>query len=249
VLPPKQKKPPSHESTTEKTVRVLSSNLVQPRKQKKPLTIKKMVEPILNKRKLAWETTEEGKITIGAQHIHEFFNNMNTKQQQRELEKTKNLDPGKLRFFKLMSENSKKMIPIMASTSYKEDTRAKKLEKKTDVSMSKKTYVASGLNANERALAKLPTEELVQVIDFMEQSGMPISVALGHEEPPRDPSFVHRWPFQLRNPLIRQELVYKISTKMYKFHEWYMQHSAKDVDTLGILAKLDDFASEGDKVV
>jgi hypothetical protein len=45
----------------------------------KPPTIKKMVEPI-SKRKLAWETTEEeGKITIVAQHVHEFFNNLNTK--------------------------------------------------------------------------------------------------------------------------------------------------------------------------
>jgi hypothetical protein len=32
-----------------------------------------MVEPI-SKRKLAWETTEEeGKTMIGAQHVHEFF--------------------------------------------------------------------------------------------------------------------------------------------------------------------------------
>jgi hypothetical protein len=53
----------------------------------------------------------------------------------------------------------------------------------------------------------LPTQEFVQVIDFMEQSGMPISVALGHEEPPRDPSFVHRCPFQLGKPLIWQELL------------------------------------------
>jgi hypothetical protein len=70
----------------------------------KPPTINKMVEPI-SKRKLAWETTEEeGKTTIGAQHVHEFFSNLNTKQQQRELEKTKQLDPSKLGFFKLMSE-------------------------------------------------------------------------------------------------------------------------------------------------
>jgi hypothetical protein len=39
----------------------------------KPPTIKKIVEPI-SKRKLAWETTEkEGKTTICAQHVHEFF--------------------------------------------------------------------------------------------------------------------------------------------------------------------------------
>jgi hypothetical protein len=90
-----QKKPPSHESTTEKIVGAQSSNPVQP---PKPPTVKKMVEPI-NKRKLAWETTEEGKTTIGAQHVHEFFSNLNTKQQQRELEKTKQLDPSKLGVF------------------------------------------------------------------------------------------------------------------------------------------------------
>jgi flagellar motor switch protein FliG len=57
-----------------------------------------MVEPI-SKRKLAWETTEEGKTTIGVQHVHEIFNNLNTKQQRRELEKTKQVDPSKLGFF------------------------------------------------------------------------------------------------------------------------------------------------------
>jgi hypothetical protein len=90
-----------------------------------------MVEPI-SKRKLAWETTEEeGKTTIGAQHVHEFFSNLNTKQQQRELEKTKQLDPSKHGVFKLMSENSKKlMVPILASTLSKEDA-----------SMRKQTYV------------------------------------------------------------------------------------------------------------
>jgi hypothetical protein len=83
-----------------------------------------------------------------------------------------------------MSENIKKMMPIMALTSSKEDTRAKKLEQKTVASMSKQTYVASGLNAHERALAEMLTQQVVLVLDFMEQSGMPISVALGHEEPP-----------------------------------------------------------------
>jgi hypothetical protein len=58
-----------------------------------------MFEPI-SKRKLAWETTqEEGKTTIGAQHVHEFFNNLNTKQQRREVEKIKQVDPAKLGFF------------------------------------------------------------------------------------------------------------------------------------------------------
>jgi hypothetical protein len=168
---PPQKKPPSHESTTKKTIGAQSSNPVQP---PKPPTIKKLVEPI-SKRKLAWDTTEEeAKTTIGTQHVHEFFSNLNTKRQQRELGKTKQLDPSKLGFFKLMSENSKKlMMPILASTSSKED-----------VSMRKQTYVPSGLNAHERAVAEIPTQEVVKLLGFMEETRMPLGVALGHEEPP-----------------------------------------------------------------
>jgi hypothetical protein len=121
-----------------------------------------MVEPI-SKRKLAWEMSEkEGKIMISAQHVHEFFNNLNTKQQRRELEKTKQVDPAKLGVFKLMSENSKKLMPILASMLSKEDA-----------SMSKQTYVPSSLNAHERALAEMPTQEVVKLLDFMEETRMP----------------------------------------------------------------------------
>jgi hypothetical protein len=168
-----------------------------------------MVEPI-KKRKLAWETTEEeGKTTIGAQHVHEFFSNLNTKQQRREVELTKQLDLSKLGFFKLMSENSKKlMMPILVSTSSNEDA-----------SMRKQTYVPSDLNAQEQAVAEMPTQEVVKLLGFMEETRMPLGVALGHEEPPQDPSFEYRWPFQLAKPLVKPELVLKLSPKMYKFHE------------------------------
>jgi hypothetical protein len=137
----------------------------------------------ISKRKLALETTEEeGKTTISAQHVHEFFSNLNTKQQLREIEKTKQLDPSKLGVFKLMSENSKKlMMPILASMSSKEEA-----------SMRKQTYVPSGLNAQERVVAEMPTQEVVKLLGFMEETRMPLGVALDHEEPPLDPSFEYR---------------------------------------------------------
>jgi hypothetical protein len=168
--------------------------------------------------------------------VHECFNNLNTKQQWRELEKTKQVDLTKLGFFKLMSENSKKLMPILASTSSKE-------------SMSKQTYVPSSLNAHERALVEMPTQEVVKLLDFMEETRMPLGVAFGHEEPPRDPSFEFRWPFQLGKPLIRPELVLKLSPKMYKFNKWYMRQSLKGVHSIGMLAAPEDFATEGNKVV
>jgi hypothetical protein len=140
-----------------------------------------MVEPI-SKRKLAWETTEEGKTTIGAQHVHEFFSNLNRKPQRKELQKTKQLDPSKLGFFKLMSENNKKlMMPILALTLSKEDAL-----------MRKQTYVPSELNAQEPVVAEMPTQEVVTLLGFMEETRMPLGVALGHEEPPQDPSFEYR---------------------------------------------------------
>jgi hypothetical protein len=62
----------------------------------------------------------------------------------------------KLGFFKLMSENIKKLMPILTSTSSKEDA-----------SMRKQTYVSFGLNAQERAVAEMPTQEVVKLLGFM----------------------------------------------------------------------------------
>jgi hypothetical protein len=73
-----------------------------------------------------------------------------------------------------MSENSKKLMPIRAPTSSKEDA-----------SMSKQTYVASGLNAHERALAEMPTQEVVQLLDFMEQTRMPLMLHSAMKNHPR----------------------------------------------------------------
>jgi hypothetical protein len=67
----------------------------------------------------------------------------------------------------------------------------------------------------------MPTQEVVKLLGFMEETRMSLGVALVHEEPPQDPSFEYRWPFQLGKPLIRPELVLNLSPKMYKFHEWY----------------------------
>jgi hypothetical protein len=55
-----------------------------------------------------------------------------------------------------MSENRKKLM--MASTSSKEDA-----------SMRKQTYISSGLNAQERAIAEMPTQEVVKLLGFMEE--------------------------------------------------------------------------------
>jgi hypothetical protein len=125
-----------------------------------------------------------------------------------------------------MSENRKKlMMPILAATSSKEDA-----------SMRNQTYVPSGLNAQERPVAEMPTQEVVKLLGFMEETRMPLGVALSHEEPPRDLSFEYRWPFHLGKPLVRPELVLKLSPKMYKFHEWYMRQSLKGVHNIAMIA-------------
>jgi hypothetical protein len=101
----------------------------------------------------------------------------------------------------------------------------------------------------KQAVVEMPTQEVVRHLGFMEETRMPLVVALGHEEPPRDPSFEYRWPFQLGKPLIRPELGLKLSTKMYKFHEWYMRQSLKGVRSIAMLAAPEDFATGGNKVI
>jgi hypothetical protein len=64
----------------------------------------------------------------------------------------------------------------------------------------------------------------VKLLDFMEETRIPLGVALGHEEPPRDPSFEYRWPFQLGKPL-------------------------KGIHSIRMLATPEDFATKGNKVV
>jgi hypothetical protein len=59
-----------------------------------------------------------------------------------------------------MSENNKKLMPILASTSYKEDA-----------SMRKQTYVPSGLNAQERVVAEMPKQEVVKLLVSWKKQG------------------------------------------------------------------------------
>jgi hypothetical protein len=115
--------------------------------------------------------------------------------------------------------------------------------------MRKQTYIPSGLNAQERAIAEMPTQEVVKLLGFMEETRMPLGVALDHEEPPWDPSFEYIWPFQLGKPLVKPELVLELSPKMYKFHELYMRQSLKGVHNIAMLAAPEDFATKGNKVV
>ena len=94
----------------------------------------------------------------------------------------------------------------------------------------------------------MSTEQLANIISFVEETGMPVSAILGAEEPPKDPNFVPRWPFKLGSPLVMSDLVNKLPTKMRIFHDWYMQRSKDEQESFGMLVRLQDFAGEGEKV-
>ena len=109
---------------------------------------------------------------------------------------------------------------------------------------------ASGLNAHEQALAVMPTEDLVNVIKFQEETGLPLDALLGNADPPSpDRNIVPRWPFKLGQPLVRPELVKKLTTKMNRFHQWYMKVSARDREMFGMLVRPDDFSGEEEKAI
>lgn len=95
----------------------------------------------------------------------------------------------------------------------------------------------------------MPTEKLVKFISYMEV-GIPLAAALGNAKlPSLDRNSVPRWPFEVAQPMVSPELVKKLSTKMYKFHQWYMNKLVKDLDVFNMLVRPDDFFREGEKVI
>jgi hypothetical protein len=214
--------------------------------------------------------TEEETEAASNQQVADFFTNVRQQRREKELEKKNAIDPAKLKVFKEMKEATKKKVPEL-KTNY-ERSLSKSLEKKrrggspssyiaSDESKKKQptkqkeastssTYVASGLDAKERALAEMPTEDIVNLIAFVQESGVSVEAALGHAEPPSpDKNFVPRWPFKLGEPMVRPELITKLPTKMHAFHKWYMTISAKKEDMFGMLVRPEDFSNEGEKVI
>lgn len=49
--------------------------------------------------------------------------------------------------------------------------------------------------------------------------------------------------------MVQPELVQKLPTKMYEFHEWYMKVLAQDREMFGMLVRPEDFGGESEKVI
>lgn len=58
-----------------------------------------------------------------------------------------------------------------------------------------------------------------------------------------------RWPFELEKTLARPELVRKLLTKMYEYHEWYMKASANGDTMFPLLVKLIDYFGHGEQLL
>nr|TKW27235.1 hypothetical protein SEVIR_3G244600v2 [Setaria viridis] len=78
---------------------------------------------------------------------------------------------------------------------------------------------------------------------------MSLDEVLGQVDLPAPEPIVPKWTFELGKPLVRPELVRKLSTKMYEFHEWYMKRSADERLVFGLRVKPIDFFGEGEKVL
>nr|TKW28568.1 hypothetical protein SEVIR_3G336900v2 [Setaria viridis] len=87
------------------------------------------------------------------------------------------------------------------------------------------------------------------IIKFMEDTGLSFAKVLGRAEPPPPEKTVPKWPFELGKYLVRPELVRKLSTKMYEFHQWYMEQSAKERLMFILLVKPIDFIGEAEKLL
>jgi hypothetical protein len=139
-----------------------------------------------------------------------------------------------------------KQIP--ASTSGTATNQNK--EKQIDASTTNLINLFAGLSAEaQKVIDNMSTEEPAHVINFYEQTKMPLGGILGLEDLPAHKNFVPRWRFQLGQPLVRPKLVNKLPIKMRRFHDWYLQKSAEGLEMFGMLVRPGDFALQNEKVV
>jgi hypothetical protein len=94
----------------------------------------------------------------------------------------------------------------------------------------------------------MSAEELAHVINFYEQTKMPVGGILGLEDLPADKNFVPRRCFKLGQPLVKPKLVKKLPTKMCRFYDWYLKKSAEGLEMFGMLVRPGDFSLQNEKV-
>jgi hypothetical protein len=139
---------------------------------------------------------------------------------------------------------------LISHTTQTTGTTTNKNKEQIDASTTDRTNLFAGLSAEaQKVIDNMLVEELANVISFYEQTKMPLGGILGLEDLPADKNFVPRWRFQLRQPLVKPELVNKLPTKMRRFHDWYLQKSAAGLEMFGMLVRPGDFDLQNEKVV
>jgi hypothetical protein len=119
-----------------------------------------------------------------------------------------------------------------------------------DASMTDPTNLFAGLSGEAQKVSdNMFEEELANVINFYEQTRMPLGGILGLEDLLADKNFVPRWCLELGQPVVKLELVNKVPTKMRRFHGWYLQKSAEGLEMFCMLVRLGDFSLRNEKVV
>nr|TKW10006.1 hypothetical protein SEVIR_6G139700v2 [Setaria viridis] len=155
-----------------------------------------------------------------------------------------------LNFFIRMEEGAKKRIPLLSNYEralVKADERDKRKGKSSSSGAVPDLEHLSKKDAQK--VAAMPLDQQAQVLKFMEETGMGLDECLGQVEPLAAPPVEPRWTFELGKSLVRPELVRKLSTKMYEFHQLYMKVYADSREMLGLKVKPIDFYGEGEKVL
>ncbi|XP_072146361.1 uncharacterized protein [Setaria viridis] len=110
-------------------------------------------------------------------------------------------------------------------------------------------YLRDLPNKDVETIRAIPSEQQMRVIGFMQDTRMSLAEVLGQVEPLALEPIVPKWPIEIGKPLVRPKLVRKLFTKIYEFHEWYMEQSADKRHMFGLRVKPIDFFGEGEKVL
>ena len=225
-IPPKSppKQPPATKQTPKRS-RAQASKSMPPPIKKQPIK-KKKPEPV--RKKLPYELTKEENEIECRKQLDDWLAQVRQGSRQKEEARKKIVDPEELRFFIKMKEETRRKLVVKpksdydrslckslkkkkrggSPSSYTASDEAKQKQKVVSTSAPPSAYVASGLNAEERALATMPTKEVARVISFQQETGLPLEAILGTADPlAPDSNFVPRWPFNLGEPMVRPKLV------------------------------------------
>lgn len=223
--PPSQKPPPQK--------RVTKMTSLAPPTQKRKTAKGKKDKPA--EEKLAYDMTPEELSAAVAAEVHEHFH------KKKVPEEKVTIDPAKMKFFINMSKAQKEKLHLSDyDRSLLKSYEKKKRAEKAELAKGKKKATVPMLGQQlQQPLPQMLSEYELNVQRQMRETGLTREQITGEAEVPVQTKI--RWHFELGKSFVPAEDFKKLQTKMFAFHQWYMEQAHKRRSMFGCRVKDEHF--------